>query len=70
MRHSNRVLGKPAYRRGSEHHGAILTEVDVVEIRKQRPRGDEARRMAKNLGITAGTIQDVLSGRCWRHVTI
>lgn len=56
----NRVGAK-----GERQHKAKLTEDAVKKI---RTRFMSERKMAKHFGVVRSVIQDVLSGKSWKHV--
>lgn len=51
---------------GETHHGHILSERQVLEIRQRR--GESARALAAEYGVQRWTVYDILSRRSWRHV--
>lgn len=56
---------------GSRHYQALLTESKVSEIRRRyRFRGgkDSQASMAKEFGVSQGTIGNVIRGKTWKHV--
>jgi hypothetical protein len=54
---------------GSESGVARLTEEKVLEIRGKYRRGKYgAYRLAKEFGVTKGTIMFILQRRTWRHI--
>lgn len=83
-RHPSRLHGAAYLPRGAAHHAvatpevmargeqngsAVLTEQQVREIiRRRHEEGVSAYRMAKEYGVSKGTIQFILSGQTWRHV--
>jgi hypothetical protein len=54
--------------RGENNKKAVLTEERVRYIRDQVCGGRSDRSIARELGVTAGTIFSVRTGRTWRHV--
>ncbi len=54
--------------RGNNHPMAILTENDVVEIRKLLRRGTTHRNISKQFGVERMTITHISVGDTWRHV--
>lgn len=54
---------------GSTNSHAVLTEDQVVEIRKAFAAGStNPQALARNYGITASSVNAILRGRTWRHV--
>lgn len=55
--------------KGSAHHGAKLNEEMVREIRLRYAFGSVLQKeLAAEYGVSVGTIRDVLTRKCWRHV--
>lgn len=57
--------------RGSNHPGAVLSEVTVRAIRKRyRPwsRNDGAKAIALEYGVKEEAIRKAIAGRSWSHV--
>lgn len=52
---------------GEKHYRAILTENDVVEIRRLR-RTLSQRRIARRYGVSRSCISGVLGSKNWKHV--
>lgn len=83
-RHPSRIHGSNYLPRGELHHSArtpevmargesngaaVLTEEQVREIlRRRHVDGVSAYRMAKDYGVSKGTIQFILSGKTWQHI--
>lgn len=57
---------------GEAHCAAKLTENNVRMIRRemQNAKRGTLSRLARELEVSKGTIQDVISGKTWKHVTI
>jgi hypothetical protein len=58
--------------RGSSHGRAILTEADILEIRRLYIRGDHqygVEALAKQYGVGATTVGHIVAGRTWKHVS-
>lgn len=54
---------------GEDNGISILTEKDVIEIRRKfKPRVYTRDMLAKEYGVKACTIKDVVLRRSWRHV--
>lgn len=63
--------GTSPYMPGENHPNAVLTDAVVREVIRLRQQEEiSARRIANRLGIKSeGTIQDVLLGYTWNHIT-
>ncbi len=56
--------------KGRQAKGAIVGAKLTADIVRQiRARSESVRAMAKRFGVNRSTIQDVLRGTFWRHVT-
>ena len=55
--------------RGESNGSAVLTEDDVREILRRHAEGASAYRLAKDFGVAKGTVQFILAGKTWRHIT-
>jgi lambda repressor-like predicted transcriptional regulator len=51
--------------RGERCHNAVLTEQQVLEIRRA---GGGYAELARKYGVTPATVCDVLKGRTWKHL--
>lgn len=52
---------------GAQHYNARLTEAQVSTVRQQvRVRGDQAR-LARELGVSPSTINDIVKHRSWKR---
>lgn len=60
--------GLRVYHKGEKHHGAILTENDVREIREKLKKSYRGILidLAKEYGVTNYTIFDIRKGKSWR----
>lgn len=55
--------------RGSANHLAILSEADVIEIRKLQKHGESLKDIAAKFPVvTKGAIWRILKRLCWRHL--
>jgi len=55
--------------KGTKHPRHILTEKDVIEIRKKYiPRKYSSYKLAKEYGVGRVTINDIIKRRTWLHV--
>jgi hypothetical protein len=74
-RHVTDVVGLPPVRanwgipKGEEQHLAVLKEADVLDVLEKHRAGETSRVIARRLGVAPTTIQSILVGRTWRHVT-
>lgn len=56
-------------RKGSRHHYAKLTDEKVLEARRRYfEDGDSQTEIAKDMGVTTGSISPAIRGRTWTHV--
>jgi hypothetical protein len=55
--------------RGEKHPKARLTADLVVEIRARYATGPNVSALAREYGISRGTIHDLVAGRTWTHVS-
>ena len=60
------VMKKVGRRRGELAPSAKLTEADVRAIRLRA--GDDRTTVAHDFGVSVYTINDIVSGRTWKHV--
>lgn len=57
------------WKRGTDHHGAVLTEDDVRSIRTRHASGSASyRSLAAEYGVSIPTIAAVVHRRTWSHV--
>lgn len=70
VRHAWRVLDayKSRDTRGEKHHGAKLTERDVIAIRAMVRSGSRRNELAKKFGVDRSTINYIVSRKLWKHV--
>jgi len=55
-------------RRGEDNGRARLTEENVIEARRSSKNGEGVYHIAARLGVSHTAIQQILSGKTWRHV--
>lgn len=55
--------------RGERVGNARLDSNKALEIRKRAIAGVTEHQLAHDFGVKKSTVHDVISGRCWRHVT-
>lgn len=60
--------GRWASKKGTLNGRSVLTEADVIEIRKARPRGQAARDLAMRLGVDVVQIRRVINRETWKHI--
>jgi len=60
--------GRHALIRGEANANAVLTAELVRQIRARHAANERGRAIARDLGVSAGAVYGVLSGRRWRHV--
>jgi hypothetical protein len=53
---------------GEKHHMAVLTESDVLEIRRRADAGHTQRKIAADYGVTQPLIGRIVLGTAWSHV--
>ena len=54
---------------GENHGSSILTEKDVLEIRRRYAEGGVLQReLAEEFGVKAGTIGGIINRRRWKHI--
>lgn len=56
--------------RGEQHGCAVLTEAQVVEIKKKLRSGATQRGLADAYGMSLSTINHINTGRLWSHVEV
>lgn len=54
--------------RGEGHHGAVLTESDVMEARRMYASGLGVNEIGRRTGRNSGTIRLAVARKTWRHV--
>lgn len=66
-------LGTPEERRlrprGEGHHKAKLTEEQVRDIRRRKAQGEGAGSVARVFGVSKRTVQMIMRGKLWKHVS-
>ena len=69
QRHAFRMGLQPPRPKGEKHHMAILTEPDVVAIRRRLSTGRETlKQIAKDFGVSHYAVHDIKRGKSWGHV--
>lgn len=63
-----KLRSRPSGLRGSEHKKAILTESDVIDIRKMRENGERLSDIANTYSVSTSAISSIVHGRNWKHV--
>ena len=58
----------PIGMKGSAHPRAKVSERDVLEIRRRAMGGDPRSALASEFGISASSLEHIISRRTWRHV--
>lgn len=53
---------------GESHHYAKFSEKQVSDIRQRRANGEAGATLAKEYGVTNGTISRIFLRKTWRHV--
>lgn len=54
--------------RGEDQHCSVLLESDIHEIRLKKSWGWANRAIARELGVSAATVDRVVNGVLWRHI--
>jgi hypothetical protein len=67
--HDRNLHGKFKPARGSKHGSALITENDVKAILALRAQGVVCRVIAEKFGISRSTVNNIVNGRGWKHVT-
>jgi hypothetical protein len=69
QQNSQDMVDRKRSTQGERNKHAVLTEQDVLEIRKKYPTGNYLQRqLADEYNVTVATINDILKRRSWRHV--
>jgi hypothetical protein len=55
------------FQRGDGHYAAKLTEADVIAIRERRAGGASTVDLAREYGVTVGSVSALTTGRKWAH---
>lgn len=55
-------------RKGSRHHGAVLTEAIVAKMREEFYAGAKAKEIAAWCGCSVKNVRHVINGDTWGHV--
>ena len=53
---------------GEQNGRAILTEKNVIDIRKKRAEGRTIYSLAKETGMSQNAISAIVHRRTWKHV--
>lgn len=67
MSRKKRVVNRPKY--GEKHHGAILSNDDVMEIIFLRNSGITHREIAVLKKVSQGSVSGICGGYTWSHLT-
>jgi uncharacterized protein (DUF433 family) len=68
MRDRLRVIMLKRARRGETHPCAVLTEIEVREIKRMLADGETCTNIAHKFGVSRTAISAIKSKRNWRHV--
>jgi hypothetical protein len=61
--------GRRNHLRGSGHHGAVLTEAIVREMRAlHRAGGGTFKSIGERFGVAKPTARQAIVGETWRHI--
>lgn len=55
-------------RPGEKHHGARLSEKDVLFIREARKNGASPNKLAADFGVSYGSIYAIVKRKRWSHI--
>lgn len=58
----------PIGRKGEEHHAAKLTEDKVLEIKRRRIAGENARALAEEFGVSFSLVYLIAKSQAWSHL--
>lgn len=61
-------FGEINRKRGTAHHGATVTETQVVAIRRLREAGAKREDIAEAAGITVAALDHIIARRSWKWV--
>lgn len=56
------------FRLGGRHASSMLTDEQVIELRKRHNNGESRLVLAKEFGVSKSTITGITSGDRWRHL--
>lgn len=59
---------KSRYERGASHHGAVLTDDIVRNIRSRRDAGESFGLLSKHFGLSVGHVFRIVTRKAWKHV--
>ena len=65
---SRDMVAKGRSTRGTRHYRATLREPDVIDIRRRRSRGEPAKQIAAEFGVSRQTVNDIFAWRSWTHI--
>ena len=57
------------YARGAKHPGAKLTEEQVRSLLVRRADGEKVRDLAAAYSVSVSTIEAIIYGKQWKHIT-
>ena len=60
--------GRAVHGRGETLYSAKLTEQNVRDIRAKHSEGVTGSSLAREYGVTTGTISHIIKGRRWKHL--
>lgn len=62
------AMSKGRIKKGERHGMAILTDTDVLAIRRLGRRGESSGPLAALFGVSEETIRKIKNGRAWKHL--
>lgn len=55
-------------RPGMDHPRSVLTDGDVLEIRKRYRSGEKQMSIARKFGVSQSLVSKIVSGQAWKHL--
>ncbi|AMW61980.1 hypothetical protein DNAM5_236 [Bacillus phage Vinny] len=64
------ITGLVNPKKGEAHHSAILSEDNVIEIKKRLVKKEKGVEIAKDFGVNKAVISSIKTGRAWGHIEV
>lgn len=64
----HRAQKNPSVLQGERHPQALVSNDDVLELRRRYREGETARVLAKEFAISINTAYHMATGRTWKHL--
>jgi HNH endonuclease len=64
------MVAKKRQLSGEHHPHAVLSESQVIEIRRRRSIGESLKTLAAEFLVAASTISEIANGHRWRHLCL